>query len=276
MTGHPDEETLALHAADPSTEFAGHIAGCARCQQKLADVVDIRRQLAALPPATMPTEVLSALEQRLRHEAEAPREAAAARRPASAAARRSRLTGRLPLAALGAAAALAAVGGGLAIAATHLGASSSASKPAMAAGRAQAQSSAPGAVPSAPTVYAATGRDYHHSTLAAGVTDLLALPRTTVAEQPGGMDAATPTASGGVPRPHALVPATAAQPGCLSALARLVPAGSPRAVDVARYDGAPALLVVVGTPVGAATGYVVAPACSSANQHILDQVSVAP
>jgi hypothetical protein len=69
--GHPDVETLAALDADalePSAvdEVRDHVDGCAQCQGTLAELRDVRSQLAALPAPQLPAQVADRIDTALR------------------------------------------------------------------------------------------------------------------------------------------------------------------------------------------------------------------
>lgn len=83
--GHVDLDTLAElaedlggpgEAEDPDGEPAdgarAHLARCPRCRQQAADIAEVQRVLAAAPPATMPDHVVARIDASLEAAADAP------------------------------------------------------------------------------------------------------------------------------------------------------------------------------------------------------------
>ncbi|HEV7208240.1 MAG TPA: hypothetical protein VGN54_05820 [Mycobacteriales bacterium] len=297
-SSHVDDELLAAAAgSDTLTEseagqLSAHLAECASCRARREQLMTVRRALAALPPAPMPPDVLSQLQARL----------AAEPWPAGRPATRARRE-HAPLLPLSIAAGLALVAGVTAVALhghspdSTGGASSAAgavrevnsARAAQSSAAPQANAAKPGAggVAGAPSVppdaaplgagaaprLVTTGRDYHHATLAAGATDLaLSAQRRSAASAPGY----------GVGSPLASAPASdAPSPSCLGGLLAALSPGSTaplqvEVVDAARYDGRPALVMVIVDPQDSThqLGLAVAGSCTEGSAPLLDQVVV--
>ena len=113
-----------------------------------------------------------------------------------------------------------------------------------------------------------SGRDYRHETLPAGIAALL----------PGlGLPVAAVGAQAPADRDEAAEVATLTDAGCLRALMARVGARAVLVVDAARYEGQPALVVVLDDRTAAVPeiiGIVVARSCDAREQRMLDRVAM--
>ena len=270
-SAHPGFERLAeldeglLDSAD-AERVAEHAAGCAHCRDEQAQLNRTRTLLGSLPDEPLPADIAARLDAALADAASTQSTPAQATVLPLDAQRRRR---RIPPAAagLGAAAAIAAVvailvvghgsGGG------HTGTPE--------------QTSALGAA-GADTVLSnltttESGTDYTSKNLDSTVPPLVGGPHlamTQIAPQPN-------TGAGARPKAAALPAALAHlhdSPDALRSCILGVEAGGaierPLAIDFARYQGAPALLVVLpGLSAGFVDAWFVGAACSEADAHLL-------
>ena len=279
MTGHLDLDALAdLLAGEGDDAQVDHLAGCGTCSAALVDLeqasTEVSAALAALPAPQVPEGLAARLDAALRAE----RRDEAARGPAAGLPplplgdeddqpalravprlddRRADARRRRPLLLGAAAAAAAVVLGGTAItAALQRGPGSD--SPAATAGSA-AQGSAEGGAPQAeaPAVADRSGAEYGPGAAGLGA----ALPRLLGADRPTRAAAPGEAAPDGTPDGELdRLRDPAALAACLSALPG--PASTPLALDYARYDGSPALVVVrPSVDAGSVEVAVVGPQC---------------
>lgn len=233
---HPALESfddLDAAARDP------HVAGCPHCQADLGTQRQVRALLAALPdPGPTPPDVVDRLEatlRRLHAEQGSPPGAASTVVPIAAAReRRQRVW-------WAAAAAVVVLGGGAAAVSQIMPGSRAADSSAAGASLSQAPRSK--AQPDAALAARASGTDYTTARLAAQVDQVLA-QRTAVAPA----------------RPTGPLASPAGVAACLSAIG--APGATPLLVDVARYQGRPAAVVVLPASGGGREIWVVSPTCS--------------
>lgn len=238
---------LNAAAADP------HVAGCPRCRAELAAQQEVRAVLAGLPdPGPMPPDVLDRIETTLRRLALAePLRGGASgpERPSAAAdtvvplQRMRSAPRRHPLLAVAAAAALIAGGGyGLTQVLPGQSAGTSAAGGAKASIGARSANPSAGADAGAAVRTIASGRNYTRSALAAQVDQTLA----------GSTRAALAAPAGPLATAQGLA-------GCIAALG----AGdaTPLLVDVARFEGQPAAVLVLPASGGGREIWVVSTTC---------------
>lgn len=226
-----------------------HVAGCPRCQAELATQQQVHALLAGLPdPGPVPPDVLDRIETTLRRLALAE---PLGQTPAAAAAagtvvplERARSGPRRHRLLTVAAAAALVVGGGYGLTQVLPGrsAGNSAASSAQASLAERSASPSGGLDAGAPVPAIASGRNYTRDALAAQVDQTLAQGARTA------VDAAT----------SPLADATG-QAGCLAALG----AGSarPLLVDLARFEGQPAAVLVLSSPGGGREIWVVSRTC---------------
>ena len=280
-SAHPGFERLAeleeglLDPAD-AARVSDHAAGCTECRAQQAELERTRSLLGALPVEGMPADVAARLDRALAG-ADSPRSTTVVPLQAS----RRRWTSRPLAAGLGAAAATVAVVVALVVTNNSGGQSTGgAAEHATAAGAGSAANSVLDGLTTT-----ASGTNYTAGNLATTVPQLVGTPAATMSRAaPGGSsgDASTRTST---PRP--LAAAGTSAPTIPAALRRLhdspaalqncvlgVEAGGrvqrPLAIDFARYQGAPAVLVVLpGLSAGFVDAWFVGPACSKADAHLL-------
>lgn len=226
-----------------------HVSGCERCRGELRAQQQVRALLSSLPdPGPPPPDVVDRLEATLRRlsaEAAQPGSERAGGtvastvvplRPASAGRRRR------PLLAVAAAAVLLAGGGfGLSRLVPDTGGADS-----TAAGAALSDSGRKEAVPSQDLHSTASGTSYSRARLAAQVQQVLSAAHTSApAAALSGSQGPLTTASGIAE--------------CLAAIG--APKVTPLLVDVARFEGHPAAVIVLPTEGGGRDIWVVAPTC---------------
>ncbi len=266
---HPDLDTLAdldagvLDGAPGEADLRAHVAGCANCADQAALLVDARSLLGDLPAPPLPPDVVGRLDTAL---------AAEARRPAgsvtllpASAGRGSRRGWANPGAV---AAGIVVLLGAVVGIGTLIGRDGSQSSRKSSASRSVAELAKP------PGLVTGTGRDYTAATLDASVRTLLATPSTATAAVPQSSEppATAPTAS---PLPTAVDPTLARlqRPAQLQACVDEL-AGRrgvvPIAVDFARFQGRPAVIVVIADPEPARVqAWVVGARCQSGQAELL-------
>jgi hypothetical protein len=296
MSAHPTPEELAdlaegLLGDDDAHALDAHVAGCPACLAVRADLDDLRALLAADRPGPMPIDLADRLDAALASAASAadlsPTPAVIMQfpgvipRPGSERGRRAgsahgQRTGRWYVRLAGAAAGLVLVVGGSVLglqvlrdqnAAQGGGTSSSAERATGLAekdsgldagkGSGQPVAGAPG-----PAVASSSGRTYTEAGFAGQVAALL---RSVTADGAGSPAPAGPPREGA--GGAAAAEARTAAMACAAQLAAQTgrPGDSPLAVDVGRWNGDPALIVVLpetGTS-AAVHAYVVTPDCAT-------------
>lgn len=281
MTEHLDTDALAdldegLLDRDHVASARAHVAGCPRCRAELAALTGVRERLAAAAEVEpMPAEVVARLDRAL---------AGVAAEPASTAVTRSVIPLREPqrssprgLRWLQAAAVVVLVLAGGAVAVSALRGSDNdnfTNSSAGTAGSADKRAAAAGSYP-----VTASGRHWTKTSVEAEVPRLLAgtlsptLPPSSAAAEDNGTGAAeAPRALAGVPA--ARLAGGPALADCVTELA----GGpvTPLAVDLARYDGKPAAVVLlpgIGGP-GTVDVWVVGPDCAQGKDELLYYASV--
>lgn len=314
MTPHVGAEALARYregdlSRRKSARIRVHLAGCPRCTALDEDLAGVSAMLASAPVPVMPEQVTARIQAALTaeatrparlaagHEAGQPEQPGHSRHAAgrssagrSSAGRRWRMPELLtPLAArAGALAAAAAVIAGGVYGAVQL----TGGPPATSAGSSSAaglgQPAAAGHGP--PLTYTraghpvqftpvSTGRNFRPGLLKSQVRSLLA--RSSGPIQPGSLPQATTTHSGakkGIFRGSAVGKPTfggialASLPGCVT---RIAAGRQVLLVDVDRYQGRRAAIIVVA---GGASGdrvWVVGPGCSRSDSDVITQASLA-
>ncbi len=250
--GHPAVDTLADLGAGllderTSDGLRTHVDGCARCAEVEDRLAVVRAQLAALPPVPMPPTVAARIDTALRRAAPSKAAASGATRGRPAASGtvlplpdRHRRPGRftMPAGAVAAGVALllaGAVGFG-ALRSGETNHTSSATAGRKAAG-------APGAI--APAHPVASGRNYSATTLVTGVR---ALVTTSAAADSRGRAADGSSSPGLTSLPADAALGRLRQPAALQACVTELagqPGVRPLAVDYARFQGAPAVIIVL-------------------------------
>jgi hypothetical protein len=283
---HPHPDTLAdlqegLLPPSPSAAVFDHLDQCESCRADFAALGAIPARLAgAAEVGAMPDELAARLDEALIGE---PRTAGVTITPL-ASARRKRLAGdnRVLQAAAAAVLVMAAAAIGISAVANRGGNTTAGTNDSAAAGKAAREFSA-GSVP-----VLSTGTDYSQASVAAAVPRLLAADSRTLLDSP---EAGAPTraaaSTGATPAPtttsdsaasgySARLSEGAALSACVIALAddpetAGVEMPTPLAVDVAKFDGHPATVVVLPAP-GQADRldvFVVGPDCGPADAKLL-------
>lgn len=290
---HPDFDALAeldegLLAPDAAATLRAHVADCAECAAAVGRLTEARVALRGMPLVAMPPEVAARIDAALEAEAPAPaRPAAGSTIVPFASRRRPRGVG---LAGAAAAAAVVLLVAGVVAGALHIGRTNVTGKGT--------------ALKATPTtgrfVATSTGRNYTAATLPAGVATLLgatpapsqqALDRGAATSSSGaGVGGGTASALSPGAAPQHAPPMTFAselsrlqtQPAallnCIAALSgKATPVTVPLAVDFARYDGKPAVIVVLPTEGNPAKAdvWVVGPGCSTKDAQLRYFVRVA-
>lgn len=281
-SGHVELEELAslgegLLEPVRAEAITRHLAGCTRCTGAQARLHQVAAQLRALPPEQMPAPVRQRLEAAL---AAAPVDQLAAVRSR----RRWRSPTLAGIAAGVAVAGLAAavVTGGFGSGSSHSGSSSDTT----------AGVTRPSVLPATYPI-TSTGRAYSTRNLARLATSLV--PASADATGAGAAGAATSgggSATGGVRRGTAAAPlasppspspapidpalvrlygSAAARASCIAGLTAGGPPEVPLAVDFGRFNGTPAMIVLLpGLKPGGVDAWAVRPTCSRADVGLLD------
>jgi hypothetical protein len=275
QTGHLDADVLAEYRAGLITgrrrrAIAAHLADCAQCAAVGGQLAELSALLAAVPSPAMPDSVAQRLDTVLaaevarREDAERAgvnrsRDRKRAPRPAPRPTPRF-LTMRV-LAPAGAALAILAAGGyGLSL----IGAQSSSSSSATAGSAA-----APVAVPSAaPGSYAPANGPSHALGLAAGPD----YRRATLRSQLEAVLRAA-AANGFLQHAAAGQPLSAPLQACVQRLASGISPGTLDLVQSARFQGRPAIVIVVSSGDGY-LAWVVAPGCSATSANVLARTTL--
>jgi anti-sigma factor RsiW len=243
MSGHVDEESLALYAEGElshrrTAKVRAHLAGCTECTATVAALTEVTAQLSHVPAPPMPSVVAARLDAAL--SAESAHRAAAsvpAGAPQPRPPRRNPLWSPAALRILAATGVTLVVAGGVGYAVSQSGSSGSASSSSVPPATVHRHSSihaAPNSSPRAPqmqpaispgsagTRYVRSGTNYRQSTLAAQAQQKLAQP---------------------------VLPAPASISGQVRHCVNLTAHGRPvRLVDLARYQQRPAIVIVLGSP----------------------------
>ncbi len=265
--------------ANRSREIALHVGGCHSCADAGRRLAELGEQLAALPAPVIPEDVSQRVVGALRAELDP-----ATVLPLGNGKRRDR-SRRVPgVAWAGVAAAAAAIALLSVVLVSHLSSSPSTTAAGSAAGSARTPSNG-AAVAQLPRVVHATGTDYNSANLASQVHRNLAGPDISgsLTSTPSAPPAAAPkptdssfaqggngSAPGGVvgasaPVPPQLKPLTTGTRllACVSQLSGSTALSLPLAVDLARFDGKPAAVVILPdrSHPGLDDAFVVTPAC---------------
>lgn len=267
MAGHFDTDTLADHAEgvlDPERDarVRDHLSSCAQCRDVVEQLHGVSTMLASLPSPSMPDDVTARIEASIAHlQNERAGYVRGAASGTSDAPRRNWFTnlfaGRPQLLA-GAAVLIVGLiftGGYLA---TELNSNNNTPG--------ATQTGLPTGTAGVPMI---TGRSYESGTLAAQA-------RALVAERQQAHYTPDPAASKALSGELRRLQDRNALAGCVVAVTK----GRPDrivAVDLSRYDGQPAAIVVMTTP-AAADKYevaVVAPGCSAAHPRIITRTTIA-
>lgn len=262
MSGlHPSDDLLADHAAGvlPEAErdqVAGHVGGCERCQELLTECDEVADLLGSLDDPQMPPEVSDRITAALAtaalaHPAEPPAAPSATVTPLAS--HRARRTPRF--AQLGAVAASVAViaAGVLGVRALTNGSSAGGTD------SGAASSTAAGGSAEAATPVTRSGTDWTPETLRTDLPQLLTTAYAdkapaaapTQAQRDTAADAAPLAAAGAAEEGLEPLAGGPTQAACVAALAG-DSTTTPLAVDLARYEGKPAAVVVLPSPGDAA------------------------
>ena len=289
-----------------SARIGAHLARCARCQARSEDLAGVTRLLASVHPPPIPEHLEARIHAALTTEAarrvSRPEENAAAEPAASPAGTGPAADGRHPrrerpahgrrprvprtrsaiaLRALAAAAAVVVVAGGVYEIAHSQ--SSSSSSPSSAAAPAAPAAGAPATGPALPYRHAGgeasitpvmTGTDFASGTLSGQVAAQLARyrPGSPVA----GPEAPSATHVPAVAGPSATFGHMAVTDlaGCVN---RIAAGDLVLLVDVARYQGGPATVIVTQPPAGGPEQiWVVGPGCSASRSDVLKHAALSP
>jgi hypothetical protein len=315
VTRHVDAETLARYRHEDlgrrrASRIRAHLAGCARCRALDEDLAGVTALLADAQPPPMPEHLAARIQTAIA--AEAARRVALPARAASAAPdaatagearqagtgvpdgraarhgrhgrdrtrqRRPGFASPVALRVMAAAAAVVVLGGGGYEIAQHVGGSSTSGRSAATSGGQPMNGphSAPAAGEALPHHYLRAGQqdvpvvesdtDYSPATLKAQVTSTVTryglLARS-------GASLRSPVA-GSSPEPFENIPASTLA-GCVT---RIGDGQQVLLVDVARYQGRPATVIVTRAPGGAEQVWVVGTGCSRTNSHLLTHVTLA-
>jgi hypothetical protein len=296
VRGHIDPETLAAFREDllprrKAGQVTAHLAECPRCAGLDAQLAGLPALLAHAPAPPMPDALTARIEAAIAAEAAArsaeapagargteaaagasapsagPRDAGAARRGGrrAAAPGRSRLALRIAVAA---ATAVVIAGGGYGVSRLFSGGAALSSSPAShalvpAAAPAPNGAAASGPVMSPARRSAALGSPAPYPVVTSGTnyraSDLKTQVRATLIRFRG----AAPAPSGGTARP---VPAVA---GVATCLAHVTGGQRPRLVDLARFEGKPATVIVLPAGAHALRVLVTGRPCSAAGNRLL-------
>jgi hypothetical protein len=258
-----DEDLLA----PPETAAAeAHLAGCAECRQRAADIRTARALLSTLPAEAMPTAVAARIDSAL------------ASLPSTTivplAGRRRSWRAHPTMAGLGAAATVAALVGALVVAraSSHHDNSPGAGAPASGAAAARAPLSLPPAT--------TTGTKYTAANLPKTVPALLSPHQAPLHAQ--SQASPTPQTAAGVTKANA-VPASlsrlfgsdTALEDCVRSVEAPGPYVTPLAIDFATYAGAPSVLIVLpGLEPGTIGAWFAGPACDGSDEHLVIYTAV--
>lgn len=287
MSEHLDLDALADVLADDGAAPV-HLTDCAQCRSALDELRDASAQvtadLAALPALIMPTDIAARLATDLHGTSKAPGAATVTTLPPAREPSRGAPSRWLP------AAAAVLLLGGAGYGLSQLGGSDS-------TGSGTTESAGDTAAKSAPgldVVRNSSGNDYStRATLAAALPTLLAgtaggpaAAQAPAAQAPaqappvgGTADSTAPNTTSkslAVADPLARLRDDGGLADCLAALLPPEdPSARPLALDYASYKGAPALVVVLPSPLaGKLDIFVVGPGCSQANDNTLFYTSV--
>ena len=305
MTRHVDAETLARYRHGDLRPRRGfrvhaHLAGCQRCRALDEDLAGITALLADAQPPPMPEHLAARIQTALAAEAARRVTAQAASRapggearqarteptetgvPGLRASRRGRhgrdrprqrrpgFTSPVALRTMAAAAAVVVLAGGGYEIAQHVGSSSStASSPLTQAPLAPAASGAARSSGVASLTPVTSGTDFTPANLRSQVRRLLDRYGTAAGTAPRALHSSASAAGKG---PVGGIPVQTLQ-DCVSRIA-----GRQRVllVDVARYEGRTATVIVTGAPGGTEQVWVVGTGCSSTGSDLLTHVTLAP
>ena len=271
--GHPDTDALSdldsglLEGTQRETELQAHVAGCVRCADVVALLAETRAGLRELPDEPMPADVIDRIDAALAT-------AAKHHRPVRAPATITALSGRQRARSRRWARAAPAVAAGVVLlmaGAVGLGALRAAyDGPRQSAAR-QADSGAPGGAESR-TGQPGAVRDYDTATLAAGVRLLLSPAASGARPQavPQAARSASPRPTSGAPSGDQSIDPELRRlqdPRHLSVCVAELSGRTdvrPLAVDYARFEGQPAVIIVLPHPNPAyVQAWVVGPECST-------------
>jgi hypothetical protein len=315
MTRHIRAEALARYregdlGSRKAARIRAHLAGCARCAALDEDLAGVTSLLASAPAPPMPDQVTARIQAALMAEAARPAPAAAAARPGAhrpaavppggrrsrhaagrpAAGSRMRLPGlrpQLAARAVAATAVAAAIVGGI-YGIRQLGSASESATSSSAGGLAAGPAAKVPAPQNGPAVRyttsagpasftpISTGTNFQQQRLASQARAALrAGPR-----QPTRMGADATSGSLARPGPTAGAPSFGGMPvaslqGCVM---RISAGRRVLLVDVDRYQGKPATIIVVAGADGGTGGsrvFVVGPACSGSDSDLITQASLA-
>ncbi len=275
QTGHLDADVLAEYRAGLITgrrrrAIAAHLAGCAQCAAVGEQLAELSALLAAVPSPAMPDSVAQRLDTVLAAEVARREDAERAGVNRSRDRKRAPWRARRPtppfltmrvLAPAGAALAILAAGGyGLSLIGAQSTSSSaatgSAAAPVSAVPSAAQASYAPANGPSHALGLAA-GPDYRRATLR---SQLEAVLRAAAAD-------------GSLKRAAAGQPLSAPLQACVQRLASGISPGTLDLVQSARFQGQPAIVIVVSSGDGY-LAWVVAPGCSATSANVLARTTL--
>ena len=262
-SGHVDDETLAdwqegLLPAEADLAVRGHLAGCGACAARRDALAALPGRLAAAAETgSVPEDVAARIDRAIAAAGVTALPAAQDRGPRGMRLLQAAAVVVVLLAGVGFVASLLQVGGGDGGSATSAGG----------AADSDARSSESGTFP-----MTASGRNWAPETVVAAIPDLVTGqlgPVVRAGTDDAGGAAGAPSTLGATPGDTARLAGGPALAECVGAL-NDGPV-TPVAVDLASWQGNPAVVIVLPTPDDAATvdAWVVGPDCGQADAHVL-------